>query len=82
MKITDQISLRATALRLAVESDCVGMTPNNVIDRAKAFEMYIQGEVELPDFMPLPGYDLDMNVCNACGREYDDEDDDNQIRLY
>lgn len=75
MKITDKISLRAKALSLAVESDCVGMTPNNVIDRAKAFEMYIQGDVNLPDFMPVPDSNVSVNVCNACGEEYDDEDD-------
>lgn len=75
MKIHDKISLRAKALSLAVESDCVGMTPNNVIERAKAFEMYIQGEVKLPDFMPIPDHNVSVNVCNGCGEEYDDEGD-------
>lgn len=75
MKITDQISLRAKALSLAVESDCVGLTPNNVIERAKAFEMYIQGEVELPGFMPVPDCNTNVNICNGCGEEYDDDED-------
>ena len=75
MKLYDQISLRAYALKLAVESDCVGMTPNNVIDRAKAFELYIQGEVELPDFNPMPDNNVSVHICNGCGEEYDDEDD-------
>lgn len=76
MKITDKISLRAKALSLAVESDCVGMTPNNVIDRAKAFEMYIQGEVELPNFMPMPDNHMNVHIYNGCGEEYDEEEDD------
>ena len=75
MKITDKVSMRAEALKLAVESDCVGMTPNNVIERAKAFEMYIQGEVELPDFMPMPDSNMSVNVCNGCAEDYDDEDE-------
>lgn len=75
MKITDKISLRAKALSLAVESDYVGLTADKTIQRAKAFEMYIQGDVELPDFMPLPDSNMSVNVCNACGEEYDDEDD-------
>lgn len=76
MKITDQISLRAKALSLAVESDCIGMTPNNVIERAKAFEMYIQGEVELPDFMPMPDCVSNVQIYNGCDEEYDAEEDD------
>lgn len=75
MKITDKISLRAKALSLAVESDCVGLTADNTIQRAKAFEMYIQGEVKLPDFMPVPDNNVSVHICNACGEEYDDEDD-------
>lgn len=75
MKIHDKISLRATALKLAVESDYIGLTADNTIKRAKAFEMYIQGEVELPDFMPVPDHNVSVNVCNGCGEEYDDEDD-------
>lgn len=76
MKITDKISLRATALKLAVESDYVGLTPDSTIQRAKAFEMYIQGDVKLPDFMPVPDCNTSVNICNGCGEEYDDEEDD------
>lgn len=75
MKITDKVSLRLESLRLAVESDCVGMTHSNVIERAKAFEMYIQGDVKMPDFMPVPDCNTSVNICNACGEEYDEEDD-------
>lgn len=74
MKITDKVNLRAEALRLAIESDYVGLTPDNTIKRAKAFEMYIQGDVELPDFMPVPDSNVSVNVCNGCDEEYDDED--------
>ena len=75
MKIHDKISLRATALKLAVESDYVGLTPDNTIQRAKAFEMYIQGDVELPPFMPIPDSNTNVNICNGCGEEYDNEED-------
>ena len=37
MKITDKISLRTTSLRLAIESDQLGMSENFLIQRAKAF---------------------------------------------
>lgn len=76
MKIADKLSLRAIALRLAVESDYVGLTPDNTIQRAKAFEMYIQGDAELPDFMPMPDNHINVHICNGCGEEYDDEEDD------
>lgn len=75
MKINDKISLRAKALSLAVESDQLGMKADLLIQRAKAFEMYIQGEVKMPDFMPEPDHNVSVNVCNGCGEEYDDEDD-------
>lgn len=81
MKITDKLSLRATALKLAVESDCVGLTVDNTIQRAKAFEIYIQGDVKLPDFMPIPDISVSVNVCNGCGEEYDDDDKDEGIGL-
>lgn len=75
MKLYDKISLRAYALKIAVESDYVGLTADNTIQRAKAFEMYIQGDVKLPDFMPVPDSNTNVNICNGCGEEYDDEDD-------
>lgn len=75
MKTTDKLSLRATALSLAIKSDMLGMSENNLIKRAKTFEMYIQGDVELPEFMPMPDSNVSVNVCNGCGEEYDDEDD-------
>lgn len=75
IKITDKVSLRAEALRLAIKSDMLEMSENNLIKRAKAFEMYIQGDVELPEFMPMPDNHINMHICNGCGEEYDDEDD-------
>lgn len=76
MKLYDQISLRAYALKLAIESDYVGLTADNTIKRAKAFEMYIQGEVELPDFMPVPDCNTNVQIYNGCDEEYDDDEDD------
>lgn len=73
MKITDKISLRTEALRLAIESHNQSMTADHLIQKAKAFEMYIQGETELPDFMPLPDHNVSVYICNGC--EYDDKDD-------
>lgn len=75
MKLYDQINLRAYALRMAIKSDMLGMSENLLIQRTKAFEMYIQGDVNLPDFMPVPDSNVSVNVCNACGEEYDDDDD-------
>lgn len=74
MKIHDKISLRTESLRLAVNS-CIGRSVAEVLNSAKAFEMYIQGEVELPDFMPVPDHNVSVNVCNGCNEEYDDEED-------
>lgn len=76
MKLYDQINLRAYSLKMAIKSDMLGMSENNLIKRAKAFEMYIQGEVKLPDFMPMPDSNISVNVCNGCGEEYDDDEDD------
>ena len=75
MKIYDKINLRAYALKMSIESDMLGMSENLLIQRAKAFEMYIQGEVQLPDFMPVPDCNTSVNICNGCSEEYDDEDD-------
>lgn len=75
MKLHDQINIRAYALKMAIKSDMLGMSENNLIQRAKVFEMYIQGEVELPDFMPVPDNNVSVHICNACGEEYDDEED-------
>lgn len=76
MKITDQISLRAKSLALAIESDHLGMSADFLIQRAKTFEMYIQGEIELPEFMPVTDCNTSVHICNGCDEEYDDDEDD------
>ena len=81
MKIYDQINLRAYSLKMAIESDMLGMSENNLIQRAKAFEMYIQGDVELPDFMPVPDSNTNVHICNGYTEDYDDEEEDNGIGL-
>lgn len=77
-KIIDLVSLRAEALRLAVDADVFSgytKTPNGIISTAKAFELYIKGEADMPEIAIVPDAVNNVHICNGCGEEYDDEDE-------
>lgn len=71
--IQDKISLRAYALKLAMEryyNDC--RKTDEIIETADKFATYIQGTVEMPEFIgPTPPVAIINQTC-----PYEDEDDD------
>lgn len=66
IKITDKITLRQYALKMAIESDKLGMNDTNILNVANKFASFIQGDAELPEFEEEPAQMNIIGFADCC----------------